>query len=265
MIGVQFALILFTTTAVIQSAEVALQMPLIEVKVGGNVTLQCSVTEKEGKFVHWFKQTPGYMVQTVATGSYTKQKLSEPFNNDRFTVSEGQSQYFLTIRNVHKEDEASYFCQYGSAYSQSFNTSIYLAVHDHSEQKSVYIKQSPEAASVQPGNSVTLQCSFFPSNKENTFQCPDEHRVYWFRAGSGQSHSTIIHTHRHCSQKQEGSSCVYSLSKTIHNSSDAGTYYCAVVTCGQILFGDGTQVNAIVWTCHQTTTTDDFDQYLHSL
>uniref|UniRef100_A0A3Q0T0L0 Ig-like domain-containing protein n=1 Tax=Amphilophus citrinellus TaxID=61819 RepID=A0A3Q0T0L0_AMPCI len=96
------------------SAEVALQMPLIEVKVGGNVTLQCSVTEKEGKFVHWFKQAPGYMVQTVATGSYTKQTLSEPFNNDRFTVSEGQSQYFLTIRNVHKEDEASYFCQYGS-------------------------------------------------------------------------------------------------------------------------------------------------------
>lgn len=100
-----------------------------EVEVGGNVTFYCSVTEKDGKFVHWFKQSPGYMIQTVATGSYTKQTVSEEFNNGRFTVSEGQALYFLTIRNVHKEDEATYFCQYGSAYSQTFNTSVYLAVN----------------------------------------------------------------------------------------------------------------------------------------
>lgn len=117
------------SSALIQSAEAASQILFKEVEVGGNVTLQCSVTEKEGKFVHWFKQSPGYIIQTVATGSYTKQTLSKEFNNSRFTVSEGQALYFLTIRNVRKEDEATYFCQYGSAYSQTFNTSVYLAVN----------------------------------------------------------------------------------------------------------------------------------------
>lgn len=102
---------------------------MIEVEVGKNVTLQCLVTEKDGKFVHWFKQSPGYKIQTVATGSYTNQALSEEFNNGRFSVSEGQTLYFLSMRNVQKEDEATYFCQYGSAYSQTFNTSVYLAVN----------------------------------------------------------------------------------------------------------------------------------------
>lgn len=117
------------SSALIQSAEAAHQIPLIKVEVGKNVTLQCPVTEKDGKFVHWFKQSPGYMIQTVATGSYTKQTLSEEFNNGRFSVSEGQTLYFLSMRNVQKEDEATYFCQYGSAYSQTFNTSVYLAVN----------------------------------------------------------------------------------------------------------------------------------------
>ncbi|XP_035760112.1 uncharacterized protein LOC102794975 [Neolamprologus brichardi] len=242
MIGVQTALILFTTIALSQSAEAAHQIPLIEVEVGKNVTLQCPVTEKDGKFVHWFKQSPGYIIQTVATGSYTKQTLSEEFNNGRFTVSEGQALYFLSMRNVQKEDEATYSCQYGSAYSQTFNTSVYLAVNGHSEQRSVYVKQTPEAVSVHPGSSVTLQCSLFSNNNENRSECPDEHRVYWFRAGSGQSHATIIYAHRNYSQKQEGRRCVHSLSKTIQSSSDAGIYYCAVVTCGEIVFGEGTQV-----------------------
>uniref|UniRef100_A0A3Q4HMF0 Ig-like domain-containing protein n=1 Tax=Neolamprologus brichardi TaxID=32507 RepID=A0A3Q4HMF0_NEOBR len=224
------------SSALSQSAEAAHQIPLIEVEVGKNVTLQCPVTEKEGKFVHWFKQSPGYIIQTVATGSYTKQTLSEEFNNGRFTVSEGQSLYFLSMRNVQKEDEATYSCQYGSAYSQTFNTSVYL-------QRAVYVKQTPEAVSVHPGSSVTLQCSLFSNNNENRSECPDEHRVYWFRAGSGQSHATIIYTHRNYSQKQEGRRCVHSLSKTIQSSSDAGIYYCAVVTCAEIVFGEGTQRN----------------------
>ena len=114
---------------------------------------------------------------------------------------------------------------------------------DRDQQKSVKVEQSPAAASVQPGRAVTLQCSFLSQKKENRVQCPDEHSVFWFRAGSGGSHPNIIYPHRNSSCDRKDRSCVYSLSKTIQSSADNGTYYCAVVTCGEILFGEGTKVN----------------------
>ncbi|XP_028446006.1 uncharacterized protein LOC114563351 [Perca flavescens] len=239
MIGRLAALTLLSSVYLIQTAEVLHQIPLTVVKVGGNVALQCPLSEMEGKFFSWYKQPLGYMPQTVATGTYTQPKLIGQFNNPRFKVTEGKAQYFLNISNISKEDEATYFCQNGTAYSSSFVTGIFLAVNDHNQQKSFYVKQSPETESVKPGDSVTLQCSLLSKTKGNTDQCPGEHSVYWFRSGSGESHPGIIYTH---SDEEEERSCVYNLSKTIENSSDTGTYYCAVVMCGEILFGEGTKV-----------------------
>uniref|UniRef100_A0A4W6FAY5 Ig-like domain-containing protein n=1 Tax=Lates calcarifer TaxID=8187 RepID=A0A4W6FAY5_LATCA len=218
--------------ALIQTAEVPQQISVNVVEVGGNVTLQCQISEKEGQFFNWYRQTPGYMVQTVAKGTYSKQTLTGQFDNSRFKVTEGEAEYLLTINNVTKEDEATYFCQSGAAYSQSFVNGTYLAVNDQNQQKSVHVKQSPETAS----------CSLLSKNKETRVQCPGEHSVHWFRAGSGGSHPGIIYTQRNRCDEQEERSCVYSLSKTIQDSSDSGTYYCAVVTCGEILFGEGTKV-----------------------
>ncbi|XP_038554922.1 uncharacterized protein LOC119888439 [Micropterus salmoides] len=239
MIGRLSALILLD---LIQTADDPCPISLTVVEVGGNVTLHCPVSNKEGIFFQWYKQSLGYIFQSVATGTYTRQTLSGQFNNPRFKVTEGTAQYLLTIRNVIKEDEATYFCQSGAAYSQSIVNGTFLAVNDRSQRKSVTVKQSPETASVQPGGSVTLQCSLLSKSKGKTSQCPCEYSVYWFRAGSGESHPSIIYSNKNSSDEQEEGSCVYSLSKTIQKSSDAGTYYCAVVTCGEILFSEGTKV-----------------------
>uniref|UniRef100_A0A8D0AF68 Ig-like domain-containing protein n=1 Tax=Sander lucioperca TaxID=283035 RepID=A0A8D0AF68_SANLU len=222
----------------IQTAEVPHQISLTVVEVGRNVTLECPVSETEGRFFYWYKQPLGYVVQRIVTKIFGKLTFSKQFNNSRFTATKRDAQYFLTITNISKEDEATYFCHYGEIYSESFN-GIFLAVNDRNQQKAVYVKQSPETESVKPGDSVTLQCSLLSKTKGNTDQCPGEHSVYWFRSGSGESHPGIIYTH---SDEEEERSCVYSLSKTIQNSSDTGTYYCAVVTCGEILFGEGTKV-----------------------
>ncbi|XP_026214214.1 uncharacterized protein LOC113160964 [Anabas testudineus] len=241
MTGQLGALILLSTVSLIHPTEVRQQIAFVVAEIGGNVTLRCLVSEKEGKFVHWYKQSLGYMVQTVATGSYTEQKLHGQFNNSRFTVTESESQYFLTIRNVIKEDEATYSCQSGTAYSQTFVNSTYLAVNEQNQQKSVHVKRCPQTESVQPGDAVNLQCSLLFKDKENKVHF-GEHNVYWFRPGSGGSHPSLIYTHRSRSDEQDEMNCSYSLSKTIQDSSDAGTYYCAVVTCGKILFGEGTNV-----------------------
>ncbi|XP_040903679.1 uncharacterized protein LOC121188159 [Toxotes jaculatrix] len=240
MIGRLAAVILLSTISVIQTAEVPRLIPLTEVEVGDNVTFHCSVSDDQA--VYWYKQPPGYMLQTVAIITYSKPVLGGQFNNPRFSVTKEKAQSLLTIRNVTKEDEATYFCQSGALYSLSFDNGTFLAVNDRNQQKHVYVKQSPEKASVQLGDSVTLQCSLLSKNKENRVQCPGEHSVHWFRAGAGGFHPGTIYTHSSRRDEQEGRSCVYSLSKTMQNSSDAGTYYCAVVTCGEILFGEGTKV-----------------------
>ncbi|XP_059201632.1 uncharacterized protein LOC131981372 [Centropristis striata] len=231
------ALVLLRTVYLIQTAEVSHQMSLTEVEVGGNVTLQCPISAMDGNFFYWHKQSPGYIVQTVASSVGSKLTVSEQFS--RYTLTQEGAQYFLTIKNISKEDEATHFCQNAAVYLSTLVGVTFLAVKDHNQQKSFHVKQSPETEWVQQGDPVTLQCSLLSKNKENTAQCPAEHSVHWFRSGSGGSHPDVLYTH---SDEQEERSCVHSLSKTIQDSSDTGTYYCAVVTCGQILFGEGTKV-----------------------
>uniref|UniRef100_A0A3Q1HFB8 Ig-like domain-containing protein n=1 Tax=Anabas testudineus TaxID=64144 RepID=A0A3Q1HFB8_ANATE len=96
---------------------------------------------------------------------------------------------------------------------------------------------------VRPGHSVTLQCSVLSDSDKK--MCPRDPSVYWFRAGSDQSHPNIIYTggNNKCKRRTDSlKNCAYRFSKTV-GSSDAGTYYCAVATCGQILFGDGVKVD----------------------
>ncbi|XP_045885950.1 uncharacterized protein LOC123957299 [Micropterus dolomieu] len=96
---------------------------------------------------------------------------------------------------------------------------------------------------VRPGDSVTLQCSVLSESENET--CPGDHSVYWFRAGSDHSHPDIIYTdgngNNECDKRSDSQrSCVYRFSKNV-SSSDDGTYYCAVATCGKILLGAGTK------------------------
>ncbi|XP_042349422.1 uncharacterized protein LOC121948184 isoform X2 [Plectropomus leopardus] len=249
MTGRQAALILLSTLSLIQTAEVAEHISVTVAEPGGSLTLTCLFHGNEAGLFYWYKLKFGYMVETVAAGTFKTIQLQGQFNNSRFIVTKLDAQYVLNITNVSKDDEATYFCQAGSAYIMKFVNSTLLIVNDRKQQKSFYVEQSPETESVQLGDSVNLQCSLLSKNKENEDQCPGEHSVYWFRSGSAKTHPSIIYTH---SKEREERSCFYSLSKTIQSSSDTGTYYCAVVTCGEILFGEGTKVE----------TRQDLYQYL---
>ncbi|KAF7660986.1 hypothetical protein LDENG_00271140 [Lucifuga dentata] len=243
MFGGLVALIFLRTVPLIQSTEVPQLIALTVAKVGDDVTLQCNVSTNEVKFFYWYKQSFGHVVQTVVSATIGKIAPTGQFNNSRFTVTNNAAYYYLTIRNVIKEDEATYFCLAGTAYTMKFTSSTFLAVNDHNQQKSLFVKQQPETESVQLGDPVTLECSLLSKNKENRVQCPGEPSVYWFRDGSGESHPGLIYINQSAECVESQRSCVFSMSKRIKSSSDTGTYYCAVVACGKILFGDGTKVD----------------------
>ncbi|XP_045071205.1 uncharacterized protein LOC121562885 [Coregonus clupeaformis] len=125
---------------------------------------------------------------------------------------------------------------------------------NNSGSNSMSVIQQSVSESVQPGDSVTLNCTI------HTETCAGEHSVYWFRHGSGESHPGIIYNNGdrsdQCEKNPEAGSptqscsCVYNLPKRNLSLSDAGTYYCAVASCGEILFGNWTKLD-IVYGCKE--------------
>ncbi|XP_029021717.1 uncharacterized protein LOC114864884 [Betta splendens] len=235
MIGTLAALTLFTLSF-IQAVEDSQQMSVTVAEPGHSVTLQCRFSDKESKILHWNKETLGHLPEIVAEVVFGKANVLKEFKGSRFSARTDEDLHFFTITNVTKEDEAVYFCQSRATYGQTFINGTFLSVNDGNQLKPVYVRQHPETEWVRPGDSVTMNCSLVSNNN---VQCPSEHSVYWFRAGPSGFSPGVIHRHR---TDEEETGCVYSLSRTIQDSSDAGTYYCAVVTCGRILFGEGTNV-----------------------
>uniref|UniRef100_A0A3P9KC47 Ig-like domain-containing protein n=1 Tax=Oryzias latipes TaxID=8090 RepID=A0A3P9KC47_ORYLA len=103
-------------------------MTTIEVKVGEKVTFNCSLTADESRFVQWYKQSPGKIIETVASGAYSNVKLLKPFINQSLQVNNSKDEMFLTITSVTKEDEAEYFCQGGGEYLLGFKAGFLLTV-----------------------------------------------------------------------------------------------------------------------------------------
>uniref|UniRef100_A0A8C5AIB3 Ig-like domain-containing protein n=1 Tax=Gadus morhua TaxID=8049 RepID=A0A8C5AIB3_GADMO len=173
-------------------------------RLGDDVTLHCG-DRKESRFIHWYKQSIGYVPQKVAT--IVGDDFSQIFDS-RFTAAEPDMN--LNIRSVSKEDEANYFCQDSPIiyFFSVLKMIILFHCSDPNDQR-------------------------FRTDHSN--QCQGEPSVYWFR--SGPSHPAAIYVNGNTR------SCVYTLPKNNVDSSDAGTYYCALAACGEVVFGNGTQLD----------------------
>uniref|UniRef100_A0A8C5BML1 Ig-like domain-containing protein n=1 Tax=Gadus morhua TaxID=8049 RepID=A0A8C5BML1_GADMO len=257
----QFTNYLSIFSAMIDTNEVPRIVSLKTAILGDKVTLHCGA-EKEGKNRVWYKQSIGYVPQKVALIVEEYSEISPAFNS-RFTAAAPDMD--LNIRSVSKEDEANYFCQ--EHYSKDWS-GLFLSVkgkiscstcflyhlkvaqmYSISQFVSQTVVQQPVSASAQLGEPVALQCSITSQRTDHSNQCQGEPSVYWFR--SGPSHPAAIYMNGNRSGECQNSSgppsapqsCVYTLPKNNADSSDAGTYYCALAACGEVVFGNGTKLD----------------------
>uniref|UniRef100_I3IX79 Ig-like domain-containing protein n=1 Tax=Oreochromis niloticus TaxID=8128 RepID=I3IX79_ORENI len=222
-------------------------VPVKTVQLGEAATLTCALPIKEfGSItVHWYKQSPGDGLRLIVTLSKSAPpEYSPEFSRKRFNVENANNFCNLTVLKTVQKDEGIYHCGIAEWLYPIQWSETYLSVKGNTQMRSNYtVVQWPTVLDpLQPGESVTLQCSIISVFGKTT--CPEDLSVFWFRAGSNKSHPNVIYTDGNtrdeCDNRSETQKrCVYRFSKNV-SSSDAGTYYCAVDTCGEILFGNGT-------------------------
>uniref|UniRef100_A0A3P8Z3Y8 Ig-like domain-containing protein n=1 Tax=Esox lucius TaxID=8010 RepID=A0A3P8Z3Y8_ESOLU len=223
---------------------------LMSANIGDTVTLRCFYKGESAVTSSWYKQSLGdklNLISTMYMFSSTGQVLYDEFKDEnRFSIEGGQGQNHLRISNVELTDSATYFCGVGYSNMVEFGQGAILNVKER--RGNISVLQQPVSESVHSGDSVTLNCTI------NTGTCEGEHSVYWFRHDSGESPPGIIYTNGdrsgQCMKRPESGSptqsCVYNLPKRNLSLSDTGTYYCAVASCGEILFGNGTNLEVKV-------------------
>ncbi|XP_078132531.1 uncharacterized protein LOC144534471 [Sander vitreus] len=222
--------------------------------VGENMTLPC-ICDNDATAVmyYWYKQTLGQKPKLMST-FYRHNDIGtfeDEFNNNpRFSLDKVNDKYHLKVSDLQISDSATYYCVGSNLYDFEFCEGNTVSVKGSGLNVPATVHQS-SSESIQPGGSVTLNCTV------HTGTCDGEHSVYWFKK-SEESQPGLIYTHGgrndQCERKPntQTHTCVYNLPMKSLNLSHE-TYYCAVASCGHILFGNGTkleledEVDSPVW------------------
>uniref|UniRef100_A0A672QWI5 Novel immune-type receptor 12 n=1 Tax=Sinocyclocheilus grahami TaxID=75366 RepID=A0A672QWI5_SINGR len=207
---------------------------------GENVTIWCQHTSETGINIHWFKQTNSSVPIAIVYMmiSYQLKEIHKMYLNG-FQQDRLGNIFALTIKDAKPSDTGIYYC--GAHFSLCNFTDLLYAPRACPKRKE---KCKSSYDPFNPGDSVNLHCSVL------TKKCVGNHSVYWFKHESGDTHPGIIYKHGNMNDQCEKTSekdshvqsFIYNLPKKNLGLSDAGTYYCAVVTCGEILFGNGSRL-----------------------
>ncbi|CAN9501330.1 unnamed protein product [Ophioblennius macclurei] len=215
----------------------------ISANVGDEVTLRCDYESKATRY-YWYKQNQGQRPRLISS-FYKFEKngtLQDEFKRElRFTLETGSQRNNLKIANAQLHDSGIYHCvrNYASFFEFAESTTVHVKDSGLNIQALVYQSGS---GTVRQQDSVTLNCTVHSSG------CYGEHAVYWLKR-SRASHPGLIYSGggrtKHCerSENAQTRTCVYSLPMEDLTESHRGTYYCAVVSCGHIVFGNGTRLD----------------------
>ncbi|XP_054886897.1 uncharacterized protein LOC129360597 [Poeciliopsis prolifica] len=223
-------------------------VPVVTVQLGEPVTLSCAFSKRlQSTWLHWYKQSAGDTLKFIVMQQKSIDPKYDPnLPNSRIKATNDDKFSNLTIMKTVLQDEGMYHCAQLD-WTKSIWSATYLSVKGKSSNTVSYsVLQNPVSDPVHPADSETLQCSVLSESEDKA--CSGELSVFWFRTGSEQSHPNIIYTHdkglHNCENTLTSNAqkkCSYRFSKNL-NSSD--TLYCAVATCGEILFGKETKPTA---------------------
>uniref|UniRef100_A0A672GAD6 Ig-like domain-containing protein n=1 Tax=Salarias fasciatus TaxID=181472 RepID=A0A672GAD6_SALFA len=234
----------FLGTDMIHLTALKLALKFETADVGQTVTLKCNCQIKEMLLCYWFKQSLGEKPKLLSTFFSHKDtgNLEKEFIEDsRFALDVGSYKNDLAISDLRISDSATYFCVASNLYNFEFCEGITVSVQDSGLPIETSIYQSVSGTN-QTRDSVMLNCMV------HTRGCDQEHRVYWFKS-SGDSHPGLIYTHGDGSDQCDRTpstqphTCIYNLPMKSLSQPHAGTYYCAVIACGRIVFGNGTTLD----------------------
>ncbi|KAL2088597.1 hypothetical protein ACEWY4_015496 [Coilia grayii] len=217
---------------------------VITAHLGESVTLNCTFSH-DTKNMFWYKQRPGEILQVmvvahVLSGSEFKNEFSEL----DYSIQKEDGVFHLTIKNLSFSDEASYFCATSELSKIVFGNGTFLTLSEHRNHRldlktQMQIQTSVPDPVIYSSDPKMLDCTVLTESRT------DKLSVFWFRPTSGGSRPVSIYMEKNCSSVAESSShtqsCVYRL--PVELSSDSGTFYCAVASYGQLLFGNGGKTN----------------------
>uniref|UniRef100_A0A8K9X458 Immunoglobulin domain-containing protein n=1 Tax=Oncorhynchus mykiss TaxID=8022 RepID=A0A8K9X458_ONCMY len=229
---------LFGFTVCALNKDIVQPNPVMVTHRGASVNITCFWPTDVNTDVVWFKQTLGQkpllMTSTLSSGQYFYfNNFTKNFTETKhLSVKKGVDSFNLTISKTEPWDSATYYCGAMKVGKVKFGDGTLLIVKGKYNLNTMILLR----------HSLQVQ---------SPTTCAGEHRVFWFRHGSGESRPGILYTNRDRSDQCENcteagsptQSCVYNLPKRNLSLSDAGTYYCAVASCGEILFGNGTKLD----------------------
>uniref|UniRef100_A0A8C1J6J0 Novel immune-type receptor 5 n=1 Tax=Cyprinus carpio TaxID=7962 RepID=A0A8C1J6J0_CYPCA len=216
--------------------------PVISVHEGDPVVFSCFFTTKQLSMALWYKQVTGEEPRLITSSVLrsSKSQFYNEFDSNHFDVLRGTDSFNLTIVKTVQSDWGTYYCAFSFSNIITFGNGTHLVIKGAKINKPMSLKL-PKIELVKSGVNVPLQCSI----QNELERLGGEHRLYWFKHGSGESPPGSIYVHGNTSDGCVGRSeadclsptCMYNLPKKMFSSSQTGTY-CALATCGEILFGN---------------------------
>lgn len=204
-------------------------------QVGQTVTLKCFCGEDSVTFFSWYQQRLGGKPVIISSRMRHDTEVSVyPLFKSRFLVESRERINHLTISNLLPSDSAVYYCGILEFNLLQFGEGTFLHVRMPLSNVQTVVYQSG-LSPVRLEDSVELSCEV------RSEKCKGEQSFYWFRQTMAQP-VIIYPLEGNCMNEVRSRKCTLTYSIQSVNSSDEGIYYCAVASCGEIVLGNGTQV-----------------------